>query len=269
MRFSRVVQQHSPLSGRGFQAVRLWHEDYGGLADPFLLVDHFRMSDAVFPAHPHAGFSPLTYVFPDSPNSMRHADTLGNRLLIHPGSLHWTLAGRGLQHKEDPEVLGSPVHGLQIWLNLPSARKFDEPQIFHRESKEIEERDGVRWIADPLAAQQTPQPFGMVDVHRRAGESFSFSLPREWQTLAYVYGDGALAIEKNGDQRIAPGGSSFAFAGTDTITFRAQAETRFVLLASLPQRESIVVEGPFVMNTHDQIADTIRRYRAGEFGKLI
>lgn len=262
---SPVVQPQEQIEGRGFRAVRLFHEAYEGLADPFLLVDHFEMWEATFPAHPHAGFSPLTYVFPDSQNRMRHADSLGNRLLIGPGALHWTLAGKGLQHKEDPETLGVAVHGLQIWMNLPAARKFEEPRIFHIANADIADQDGVRRIAGVGVERETPQPFGMADVYLDAGCSFRYPVRRDWQTLVYVpeAGDAVVA------GRTLRKRESIAIGGVEEIALSSAEGAHVVLLSGAPCREPVAMDGPFVMNTQEELRDAVRRYRAGEFGKLI
>ena len=89
----RLLQAQRHRIGTGFQAEG-WREPLA-LLDPFLMVDHFRMREAAFAPHPHAGFSAVTYLFDDSATGLVSRDSLGGEHAIAPGGLHWTLAGRG------------------------------------------------------------------------------------------------------------------------------------------------------------------------------
>ena len=57
--------------------------------DPFLSITDFRMSEPIFAPHPHAGFSAVTYSFPDSAGAFVNRDSLGDRSRIGAGALHW------------------------------------------------------------------------------------------------------------------------------------------------------------------------------------
>lgn len=72
------------------------------LIDPFLRVDHAKMSGPTFSPHPHAGFCAVSYVFLDSEAGMDNRDSQGTHNLIRPGRLHWAVAGRGIVHEENP-----------------------------------------------------------------------------------------------------------------------------------------------------------------------
>ena len=81
--------------------------------DPFLNVDHFRMSEPTFPPHPHAGFSAVTLMFEDSPGSFTNRDSRGDRSVIGPGALHWTQAGSGMMHERSRSSAGSSATGCR------------------------------------------------------------------------------------------------------------------------------------------------------------
>ncbi len=101
-----------------------------GLADvidPFIGVDHAWMSAPTFPPHPHAGFSAVSYVFLDSETGIANRDSIGTRNLIAPGGVHWMVAGKGVVHEEVPAEAGLTVHSLQIFVNLPPAKRADAP----------------------------------------------------------------------------------------------------------------------------------------------
>lgn len=56
------------------------------LTNPFLGIDHAWMSGPIFPPHPHAGFSAVSYLFLDSETGINNKDSLGGRHLILPGA---------------------------------------------------------------------------------------------------------------------------------------------------------------------------------------
>jgi redox-sensitive bicupin YhaK (pirin superfamily) len=97
------------------------------LIDPFLGVDHAWMSGPTFPPHSHAGFSAVSYLFLDSETGVTNRDSLGTQNLIRPGGLHWTTAGRGIVHEENPAETGKTVHSLQIFVGLAPEKKGIEP----------------------------------------------------------------------------------------------------------------------------------------------
>ena len=113
-----IARMQRANRGTQFRAVRLHGTDPSQL-DPFMGIDHAWMSAPTFPPHPHAGFSAVTYLFLDSETGIANRDSNGNRTLIEPGGLHWTAAGSGVVHEENPAVLGSTTHLLQIFVNLP------------------------------------------------------------------------------------------------------------------------------------------------------
>jgi redox-sensitive bicupin YhaK (pirin superfamily) len=96
-----------------------------------LNVDHFHMSEATFPPHPHAGFSAVTYMLPGSAGGFINRDSRGDRSRIVPGALHWTLAGAGMIHEELPEQPGLDCEGLQIFVKLPEPIEAGPPAAFH------------------------------------------------------------------------------------------------------------------------------------------
>lgn len=122
-----------------------------------LQIDHFHMSQPIFPPHPHAGFSAVTLMFEDSEGSFTNRDTLSEKVVpIHPGDVHWTTAARypllylnsyrGLMHEEIPVKKGVDSHGLQIFANLAAKDKLIDPRADHLDAKEtlIHEKDGAR-----------------------------------------------------------------------------------------------------------------------------
>ena len=116
------------------------------MVGPFIFFDHF--GPAVFSAgngvdvrpHPHIGLATVTYLFD---GEIVHRDSLGTALPIRPGAVNWMTAGRGIVHSErtapDHRDGGEPLHGLQLWVALPSQGRRDRagfcPHLCRRNSR--------------------------------------------------------------------------------------------------------------------------------------
>jgi redox-sensitive bicupin YhaK (pirin superfamily) len=61
-------------------------------------------------------------VFEDSKAALRSRDSLGEDVVVGPGGIVWTEAGRGVMHEELP-ASDDELHGLQIFVNLSAKNK--------------------------------------------------------------------------------------------------------------------------------------------------
>lgn len=121
-----IVSLQRANHGSRFRAFGL--RNVADLIDPFIGIDHAWMSGPTFPAHPHAGFSAVSYVFLDSETGIHNRDNIGTENTILPGGMHWTTAGRGIVHEEVPAESGKTVHALQIFVDLPAQLKQTAPR---------------------------------------------------------------------------------------------------------------------------------------------
>src|SRR5688500_850362 len=131
----RVVAADEVVEGGGFRVHRPFPLVGSDSFDPFLLLDEMGPTDYAAgeaigaPTHPHRGFETVTYLFE---GAMEHVDSGGNHGVIGPGDVQWMTAGAGVLHSEMPtaELLerGGRVHGVQLWVNLPAARKMAPPR---------------------------------------------------------------------------------------------------------------------------------------------
>ena len=82
--------------------------------------------------HPHIGLSTFSYLFA---GSMQHRDSLGNDMVIGPGTVNLMTAGSGIVHSErsDSESRAniSQLFGIQSWLALPRAMEETAPSFDH------------------------------------------------------------------------------------------------------------------------------------------
>jgi redox-sensitive bicupin YhaK (pirin superfamily) len=264
--------------GPGFHGFGLRPAGNGEDFDPFLSVDHFRMSSPTFPPHPHAGFSAATYLFSDSETPMVNRDSLGHRGDILAGDLHWTQAAAGLMHEEVPKKTGLVSHGLQVFVNLPACNKHEPPSIRHVDGWTM-----PRWTIGPAEAKlvfgayegqaSAWQPLSnatLIEVALPTGASVALPVPAGLNAFALVI-DGQ--VDSPGARKpftltpavglVLPGDEG------DAIELKASSvPARVVVFLGRPLREPVVSYGPFTMNTEAEIVQARRDFAAGRMGRL-
>lgn len=275
----RKIASTGPASKRlgsdGFRAANVSSRAVGRDIDPVIGIDHFEIRQPTFAPHPHAGFSAVTYLFEDGEGQFVNRDSLGDRVVVKPGAILWTVTGRGVIHEEYPAVRGQRSHGLQIFINLPAAEKLQTPRLLYVDGPEVPVRElpGVRVrvaagvSGDVSTKLEAPGDITLLDVTLKPGASFGEAFPTEQSVLAYVI-KGSVLVGREERQVDAFEAASFA-DGEGTIRLRATPKgAQVVLLAGRPLREPVVSHGPFIMNTEQQIAHAIERFRAGGMGSL-
>jgi redox-sensitive bicupin YhaK (pirin superfamily) len=272
---SHIIEPQFALEGAGVLLRRSIAPRASNETDPFLLFDHFAFNDPVegpirgFPMHPHRGIETVTYILEGSVN---HRDSLGNSGLIGAGDVQWMTSGRGIMHEEMPRRGPSGnIYGFQLWVNLPAAQKMGQPRYQEVTAASIPStmKDGatVRVVAGEFNGTRGPvtqiaaSPLYM-DVKLDPASRFVCCVPSGHTALAYVFeGKGKFAGETVESVRMA------VFGDGDQIEVESEAGVRFMLIAGMPFREPIVPYGPFVMNTAEEIQQTLMELRNGTFIK--
>jgi redox-sensitive bicupin YhaK (pirin superfamily) len=247
--------------------------------DPFLLFDHFGSDDpaeyvAGFPMHPHRGIETVTYMLG---GSVAHADSLGNSGVIGAGDVQWMTAGSGILHEEMPKVGPRRLDGFQVWVNLPAQLKMTRPRYQDVAAAQIPELvradgvivrvvagevDGVRGAVKEIAAD--PE---YLDIAMPARRTFEQPVPRGHTALAYVF-EGEVSFGEVSDARHGAIAATRLVVLADGDVVRARTGERpgrFLLLSGRPLGEPVARYGPFVMNTPEEIQETLRELRDGRF----
>lgn len=177
-----IAKLHRANRAGHFRAFGLRGE--AGLLSPFLGVDHYWMNGPTFPLHSHTGMSAVSYLLLDSETGMANRDSIGTDNLIRPGGLHWTTAGRGVEHEEVPAEPGKTVHGLQIFVGLePSQRDIApfpltiEPQdvpVMHLPGAKI--RVPVGRYGDTRSPLTPPTEVTLLDVSLEEGAELNVAI---------------------------------------------------------------------------------------------
>ncbi len=273
---SQIIEPQLVMEGAGVLLRRSVSPRASNEYDPFLLFDHFAFNNPLegplrgFPMHPHRGIETVTYMLD---GSVSHRDSLGNAGIIGPGDVQWMTSGRGILHEEMPRRGDSGnIYGFQLWVNLPAAQKMGQPryQEVNASTIPVIERDGakIRLVAGELDGTRGPvteiaaSPLYM-DVKLDPASRFIYPVPSGHTALAYVFeGTGEFSGE------VVESVSMVVFKDDgDQIEVKSESGVRFMLIAGAPFREPIVPYGPFVMNTVEEIQQTIAELRNGTFIK--
>lgn len=273
--FSKTVTAKSrQLPGfRNLQTIDM--DDLGVFGAPVAVLDDFRVEGLPFSPHPHAGFAAVTYVFEDSVGSVRSRSSLGTDVVVGPGGIVWTHAGRGAVHEETPARPGTELHGLQLFVNLSARNKLSPPQVAQFESHEIptwtnEYGDRARVVVGSYAGIDSPlvpiEPFTLLDVSLR--RTVEVSLPNGYNAVIYVRSGSASVTSGGSGSTVGPSEAVALRGVTSTFTLGAAHPSELVVLAGPAIEEPMVFEGPFLMNNSQQVAAAIERYRRGEMGHV-
>ncbi|MCG2576965.1 pirin family protein [Dechloromonas sp. XY25] len=270
----RLVQGVPTSDGAGVRLTRVLTQHLQRRLDPFLMLDAFRNENpddyiGGFPDHPHRGFETVSYMIA---GRMRHHDSAGNAGLLGPGGVQWMTTGSGLIHSELPEQEAGLMEGFQLWLNLPAKDKMIAPNYRDIPSETIPEfttADGVRVRVIAGASQgiagavQRPHTEPLyLDVHLPAGSRFVQAIPAGHNAFTYTY-RGRVDIGGTGvaDHHMA----ILANDGAGAVCIEAPEAARVLIIAGRPLKEPIAQYGPFVMNTGEELQQTLRDYQAGKF----
>jgi redox-sensitive bicupin YhaK (pirin superfamily) len=232
-------------------------------------LDHFGPRDVatgpgmVVPPHPHTGLQTVTWLVA---GAVLHRDSLGNQQTIRPGQLNLMTAGRGIAHSEESRSAGAPVlHGVQLWVALPDAVRWDGPAFQHLAELPVL-TDGALQVAvllGELAGHTSPARAYSPLV----GAQATFAGPAA-TTLPVRADFEYAALALSGEVAVAgvplpPGPLLYLGSGRSDLALRAQRPARLLLIGGLPFEERIVMWWNFVGRSHDEIAGFRADWEAG------
>jgi hypothetical protein len=250
---------------------------------PFIMMDY--NSKHYFPAtdtprgvgvHPHRGFETVTIAYK---GKVAHHDSAGNSGVIGEGEVQWMTAASGILHKEYHEKEFSKKGGdfqmVQLWVNLPRKDKMSAPK-YQGLTKDMIQKytlpnkaGTIEVIAgkykDVIGAASTFTPVNLLNAKLNSGGIASFDMPENYNTALLVI-DGSVKV--NGKEEVATDHFVlFKNYGTE-FTVKAAENAVVLILSGEPIEEPIAAQGPFVMNTQDEIMQAMQDLYLGKFGVL-
>ncbi|XP_033742731.1 pirin-like isoform X2 [Pecten maximus] len=241
--------------------------------DPFLMLDEFKgQQPGGFPDHPHRGFETVTYILK---GAVRHEDFCGHAGTINEGDLQWMTAGRGIVHCEMPWGDGV-THGLQLWVNLSAENKMIKPAYQELLDKDIPQttKDGVtvKVIAGESFGIKSPvytrTPTMYLDFKMDPGSTLAQPIPNGFTSFLYVLNGKGHFGGRGHQQEVGAHHTVVLSKEGDLLEVQNKGREmlRFVLVGGKPLGQPIVQHGPFVMNTEEEINQTIKDYRQQQNG---
>lgn len=237
--------------------------------DPFILLMDDRLDGTLRAGpHPHAGFETVTFPLAGS------IDSEGGGGRLAPGDVEWTTAGSGIVHGPESTVRGT-FRLLQLWLTLPKAERWTEPdhQIIRGAEVPVRREPGVEvrlysgTTGDLVSPTRNRVPVTLVDVRLEPGARVEQQLPASYNGFLYVI-DGVVTT---GGVELRPTQVGWldrpSVTGTTTLAIANDGAepARVLLYAGEPQGGSLVSYGPFIGDVPEDIARSIERYRQGTF----
>lgn len=284
-----VTTAPAGFEGEGFPVRRAFAGLTYAQIDPFVHMD--QMGEVEYAPgepkgtswHPHRGFETVTYMID---GTFQHHDSTGGGGLISDGDTQWMTAGGGILHIEKPPeqlvVTGGLFHGIQLWVNLPAARKMTPPRyqdIGRDKVALVASPDGgalVRIIAGDIDGHAGPgvthTPIALAHATLAAGATLRLPWRSDFNAIVYVLsGTGFVGAER----RPVTTGRTVLFGAGDVLTVAADPvgdgptrELDVLVLGGEPIREPVVQYGPFVMNTRDEIIRALEDFQRGAMGRI-
>ncbi len=251
--------------------------------DPFLVMDYnskFTFPPSETPrgvgVHPHKGFETVTIAYK---GSVAHNDSSGGGGIIKEGDVQWMTAGNGVLHKEFHEEefsrKGGEFQMVQLWVNLPSKDKKHDPKyqsITKDDMGRFRLEDGsgeIEVIAGEYAGVKGPAstftPVNLFNAKLNKGGKASFDFPENYATALLVI-EGNIRV--NGEKEIPT--DHFVLFGNEgsDFTIEASEDAVVLVLSGEPIKEPIAAQGPFVLNTREELIQAFEDFQRGKFGTL-
>ena len=277
------------FEGEGFPVRRAFAGVPTSDLDPFVHMD--QMGEVEYgvgepkgtPWHPHRGFETFTYLMD---GAFVHQDSHGGGGVIENGGTQYMTAGSGILHIETPPedlvMSGGLFHGIQLWINLPAAKKWLAPAYQPLEGTDVtllSSPDGgalLRILAGTVGGHTGPgrsqSPITVVHATLAPGARIDLPWRADFNALAYAlsgtgtighearpFAGGQLAVLRDGDHL------TVAAAGRQSA---ATPALEVLLLGGVSLREPVFAYGPFVMNTRAEVIQAIEDYQAGRLGMI-
>jgi len=277
------------FEGEGFPVHRAFAGVDSRRLDPFIHMD--QMGEVEYAPgepkgtswHPHRGFETVTYMID---GIMQHQDSAGGGGQIADGATQWMTAGAGILHIETPPdhlvASGGLFHGIQLWVNLPAAEKWVDPRYQGIEGDDVtllSSPNGgalVRLIAGDIAGHQGPgstrTPISLLHATLSPGAELRLPWPSEFNGLVYALsGSGSIGTERrpleSGQLAVTGAGDVLTVAGGAHQDSRTPAFD-VLILGGRPIGEPVAWQGPFVMNTHAELAQAFEDFQRGRMGTV-
>ncbi|MFH7017298.1 pirin family protein [Flavobacterium sp. FlaQc-47] len=262
---------------------RMLPNRYADRVGPFVFLDYIApvLKEMIHKngmgAHPHRGIATLTYIIE---GEEEHFDSAGNYEKIHSGGVQWMKAGTGIVHdgnlNYDSQRDSKIIHGFQFWINLPAVNKAEHPahlavQATDVPQKALPENSGsIKVVVGNYEELRSRIPNYSVQflyhIELEPGKQFSMTLTEKIESAAFSISDNIILNDAEFQE-----GALVAFtrnSGEIEVKNNSQSKAAFLLFGGEEYTENIVAEGPFVMNSQQEIVEAYKDFYDGKYDKI-
>jgi redox-sensitive bicupin YhaK (pirin superfamily) len=189
-------------------------------------------------------------------------------------------AGNGIIHDEnfnfDSQTDSKFVHGFQFWINLPAKNKAESPEHIAIQAEEIPFKkltNNSGWIKVIVGKHEDfnskipnySEQF-LYHLHIENGKQFTINIAEEIEAAIFLPTKNAVLNDEEFQA-----GDFVAFetkSGEIEIKNNSKKAIDVLLFGGEKYSEPIVAEGPFVMNSSEEIVQAYRDFYAGKYGEI-
>lgn len=258
------------------------YHELGNTTSPFLLLDHLgpgklepKSKKKGVNEHPHRGFETVTFVFA---GELQHKDSTGGGGLIKRGDVQWMTAASGIQHIEqfssEFRESGGPFEMVQLWVNLPAKDKMSAPRYQSLLNEDIpkvildDQTSYIRIVAGELnqttGIAKTFTAMNVFDIHLVKDQQITLPAAEGTTTLIYLR-KGKVQFSSDEESLEEQAMAVMSSLGTG-VQIKALENCDLLFLSAQPLNEPINGQGPFVMNSYDEILQAYDDIKTGKFG---
>ncbi|HAV56193.1 MAG: pirin [Acinetobacter sp. GWC1_38_13] len=258
------------------------YHELGNTTSPFLLLDHLgpgklepKSKKKGVNEHPHRGFETVTFVFA---GELQHKDSTGGGGLIKRGDVQWMTAASGIQHIEqfssEFRESGGPFEMVQLWVNLPAKDKMSTPRYQSLLNEDIpkiildDQASYIRVVAGELnqttGIAKTFTAMNVFDIHLVKDQQITLPAAEGATTLIYLR-KGKVQFSSDEESLEEQALAVMSSLGTG-VQINALENCDLLFLSAQPLNEPINGQGPFVMNSYDEILQAYDDIKTGKFG---
>jgi redox-sensitive bicupin YhaK (pirin superfamily) len=255
-----LLYGHSVALGgpRGFEVTRTLPNRERRMVGAWCFADSYGPHDVSaggmrITAHPHIGLQTVTWLVA---GEVMHRDSLNSEQLIRPGQLNLMTAGHGISHAEvSPPERSRWLHGVQLWVALPSSARETAPAFEHHPSLPAFSAPGLSatvvlgtlgGVTSP-ATTYTP----IVGAELALAEGVSVSLPLRPDFEYAMLALSGTAIVDGVELKNGP--ILYLGSGRNSLPLNSSEGGRLLLLGGEPFEEQLVMWWNFVGRSHEDI----------------
>jgi hypothetical protein len=225
------------------------------------------------PPHPHIGLQTVTWLIS---GNVLHRDSLGSEQMIRPGQLNLMTAGRGIAHSEESPAEHDPeLHGVQLWVALPDARRQVEPAFEHHAQLPVIGAGGLEvtvFLGSLPGAASSATVFSeivgaqLVARGDAAGRGATGRIPLG-PAHEHVLFVSAGSAEVEGTA-LRTGQLLYLGTGREQLAVTAAAGSTIFLLGGVPLGEQLLMWWNFVARSPEEITAAADQWAGGRFGMV-